>query len=188
MMLALLALMSTAGAADPEAIMPGALPAVFADACLDGAVRLTPQQASEIQLKDAPRTLLRRFGNPTSGHIWRLNSAGSSFLYILQYPPAKGTAPKACGVAATDMNLGSATEMLQRRLHGVIPSDLHRPTTSIDMINARDGYIGSAIRDDEFTVLEIKYLTRKQQRRMLGEIHATNSQVPKSPRTTPEQK
>lgn len=186
--LALLASAAFGGAAAGPQIDPSDLPKIFADACLDGAVRLTPEQASEIQIKDAPPSLVKRFGTPISGHIWRLNSGGSSFLYIFEYRPGKRTSPKACGLASSDITLESAMELLRRRLRGVIPSDFHRPATAIAMVNAQDGYSAAATRVDHFTVLEIKQLTPQQQRRMLRELHSTNSQVPKSPRSTTEQK
>lgn len=161
----------------------GGLTGIFSAACLDGQVELSRGEAEPITMSALPRQLQRRFGTPVSGQIWRLNGAGRSYLYVLEYAAAKSSSPKVCGLASDSLSLGSATGLLGRRLNGVTNADLHQPVEGVDMIDAEDAYTGSAHRTGDFTFLEIKQMTQKQQLKALHALHQIDSDLPKHPRT-----
>ncbi len=164
------------------------MPAIFAAACLDGTVALSPAEASRVGPEQMPRVLRRRLGSPLSASVWRLSGGGQSYLYVIEYKPDRNTSPKVCGVASDQMTLGSATRLLGKRLNAVANSALHQPVDGLEIINAEDGYSATAMRSGDFTYLELKQMTEQQQKRMLRRLHQIDSGIPKTPRTVPNPK
>ena len=150
--------------------LPNQLEAVFISACFDGAVKLGADQETPITLADLPSSLRRRFGKPLSGSVWRLNSSTPTYLYTMNFAPDRTTSPKVCGIATQSIPLKPAIEFLGTRMNGPSLTPLHTVITGAEWLDAEHGYVAAATKIDEFTVLEVKQLTKEQQRGALKAI------------------
>lgn len=145
-------LMSSALAADVQAAN---LPGVFEATCLDGHARLAASQVSPISFDQLPPSLQKELGKPASGSVWRLNTTGRAYLYVLNYEAGAGGSPKICGLAADGMDLNAATDVLGARLGRV-----DRPKgQSVQWLSASDGYVATATAAEPFNVLQINWLS-----------------------------
>lgn len=132
------------------------LPGVFQATCLDGQAKLRSDEVSAISFEQLPPALQQSLGRPSSGKVWKLNTAGSSYLYMLDYPTSPGVSPKVCGLASDAMDARTAGDMLEARVTGGV--DKNRPGTA-QWINARDGYVATATMASTFKVLQISWMS-----------------------------
>lgn len=140
------------GAAGPSAAN---LPAVFQATCLDGQAKFRAGELSAISFEQLPSGLRESLGRPASGKVWQLNSAGRSYLYMLDYSDASG-ASKVCGLASDSIDLRSAGDMLESRVTGSV--DRSRPR-SAQWLNAKDGYVATATTASTLNVLQISWMS-----------------------------
>lgn len=136
-------------------------------ACFGGAAKLDPLEQSPITLKDLPSNLRRRFGKPVSGSVWRLNSTTPTFLYTMNFTPNATTSPKVCGLATQSIRIGPAIQFLGAQVNGPSLTSLHEAFSGAQWLDADRGYVAAASKIDSFTVLEVKQLSKEQQRRAL---------------------
>ncbi len=142
---------------------PADLEEIFASACFQGEVKLAPGQESPTTLADLPSSLRRRFGKHLSESVWRLNSTTPTYLFIVNYKPSRTTSPKVCGLATQSLDINHEIKMLGARLNGPSLTQLHMTITGAEWLDAEHGYVAAATKADEYTVLEVKQLTREQQ-------------------------
>lgn len=145
------ALAGAAGATDATN-----LPGVFQATCLDGEAKLRAGEVSPISFEQLPAALRDSLGRPASGKVWRLNGAGSSYLYMLDYPAGPGISPKVCGLASDAMDAKTAGDMLETRVTGGV--ERNRPRTA-QWMNARDGYVATTTTASNFKVLQINWMS-----------------------------
>jgi hypothetical protein len=157
---------------------------VFAATCLDGAVTLSAGQASPINFGELPSALRGRLRGPTSAQIWRVEGPKRAYLYVLTYKPSLTANPKVCGVAGEAMPLGPAAEFLRRRVGA---TDLGERTRSREWVRLEDGYAAIATSSGDFSVLEIRWLSAEQQRRVWDDLHWIG-ELPKRPKPTDQEK
>ncbi|HZC38580.1 MAG TPA: hypothetical protein VE221_07895 [Sphingomicrobium sp.] len=83
-------------------------------------------------------------------------TGGRAYLYILDYPKARGINPKICGVASDEMNLKSGAEMLDLRLAG--GGRFSQPARTMQWLEPQDGYVATATTASNFKVLQVNWL------------------------------
>jgi hypothetical protein len=157
MMTLIAALLGTAAgasaAADPQV---GNLPGVFEAACLDGQAKLSAGEVTPTSFEQLPAGLRESLHRPNSGNVWRLNSGGNSYLYVLNYTASPGVSPKVCGLASDSMDFKTASDALAARVAGGMERGDAR---SAQWLNARDGYVATATSAAGFNVLQISWMT-----------------------------
>ena len=131
------------------------LPSLFVSACIDGSVRIRPGDATPIQFGELPTALRSRLGNPSSSKVWKLRSAGRSYLYLLDFQ-GQAAASKICGVAGEDLALTASTSAIDARLSGRLP--IASSSQSTEWVKPADGYKALATRTGGFTVLQVNWL------------------------------
>lgn len=151
---------------------------VFGSACLEGAAKFTPGEAAPVSLAELPPTLRQRFGAPLSGTVWRLNSTEPSYLYVLNYKPGRNISPTVCGIASAAIVLRPAMDFLGKRVNGPALGDLHSAVTGAEWLSPQEGYIAVATKAGDFTIMELKELTRKQQRQALRNVRGLDLHGP----------
>ncbi|HEX6741025.1 MAG TPA: hypothetical protein VF079_04425 [Sphingomicrobium sp.] len=144
---------SGVGAADVDS---SNLSGVFQATCLDGQAKLRAGDVTPISYDQLPEALRTSLGRPASGKVWRLNAAGSSYLYMLDYNAGPGISPKVCGLASDAMDGKAAGDMLEARVTGGVARS--RPRTA-QWLNARDGYVATATTASKFKVLQINWMS-----------------------------
>jgi hypothetical protein len=153
MMIAALLALAAPVAADPQ---PGSLPGVFEAACLDGQPKLSASEVTPTSFDQLPAGLRDSLHRPESGNVWRLNSMGNSYLYMLNYTPTPGVSPKICGIASDAIDFKAAAGALAARVGGGMERDDVR---SAQWLNAQDGYVATATATAGFNVLQISWMT-----------------------------
>lgn len=157
-LIATVLLIGTAQASVAASVEVGNLPGVFAATCLDGAARLSKGDVTKIGFADLPSSLQSRLDRPQSGDVWRLNTAGRSYLYVLNYAPGPGVSPKVCGLASDEMSLDSASDLLDIRLTGGRSPERAR---AMEWPRPQDGYVAIATRAGDFNVAQVSWLSDK---------------------------
>ena len=155
-------LASAASAAPADALSLDDLPQVFAAACLDGEARLSPASASAVAFDELPSPLRRSLRRPLGGGVWKLNVPGRSYLYVLEYQPARGVSPKVCGLASDRLPLKTATDALELRITGSL---YPRRKSTAEWFNAKHGYMAVATPTAEFSVVQINWLNELDRKR-----------------------
>ena len=145
-------------------LAPTALPQLFQSACLDGEARLTAGSASPVGFNGLPEELKRSLGTPTSGDVWRLNTQGSAYLYILNYPAGPESSPRVCGIAADQMNSEAAQDTVEMRVTGRISGE-HSP--SMEWLSPQSGYRALVTRNGKFRVVQVDMLSEAQREQAL---------------------
>ena len=156
------ALAGAAGATDVSN-----LPGVFQATCLDGQAQLRASDVSAIGFDQLPEALRSSLGRPASGKVWRLNAAGSSYLYMLDYNAAPGASPRICGLASDAMDAKAAGDMLEARVTGGVARN--RPRTA-QWINAQDGYVATTTSASSFKVLQINWMSEADKERAQQQV------------------
>ena len=152
------------GASDAQV---GNLPGVFAATCLDGQARLSAGDVTPIGFDGLPSALQERLGRPASAKVWRLNSSGHSYLYILDYAATPGVSPKICGLASDVMDLTTAADALGARVAGGMERSGLR---SAQWLNAKDGYVATATTASQFNVLQISWMSDADRAAALAQV------------------
>lgn len=156
MVLEIAALLTSALGTSAAATVPtGRLPEIFAAACLDGSVSLSPREAGAVTVEELPPALRKRLGKPTSGKAWRLYSPGQAYLYVLNYPDQPGTDPKICGLASDNMSFDEAADALEKRIAGSVYPDRSK---GLQLLMPKDGYVAIATRAGKFNIVQINWL------------------------------
>ena len=132
------------------------LSGLFQATCLDGQARLRANEVTAISFEQLPSGLRESLGRPSSGKVWQLDTAGRSYLYLLDYPAAPGNSPKICGIASDAMDLKTAGDALEMRVTGSISRDRMR---SAQWLNPNDGYVAMATTAAAFNVLQISWMS-----------------------------
>jgi hypothetical protein len=171
------AFLASAIASTAAEIPPEQLVGTFAAACLDGAVNLAPNQASKMGFKELPAPLRKRLGKPKSDQVWRLNSSGRAYLYVLEFEPGRKTSRMICGVASDVLPLHDSIETLRIRFGG---ATLRGSPTNTEWMFPEDGYFATATSTGTFKVLQVRWLSDEQRRLALREFRSIGARVPKS--------
>jgi hypothetical protein len=148
-------LFGAADAAVATDVQAANLPGVFEATCLDGQARLSAGDVTPISFDELPSDLRERLGLPASANIWRLNTPGRSYLYVLNYDAGPGISPKICGLASDAMDFNTASDALAARVAGGVERNQLRTT---QWLNAQDGYIATATTAAKFNVLQINWM------------------------------
>jgi hypothetical protein len=149
-----------AGAAQaPSAVSSADLPQIFQEACLDGEARLAPGSASAVGFEGLPGDLKHALGAPTSAQVWRLNTEGAAYLYILDYPSGAASSPRVCGLAADEMDTRAAQDTIERRVTGRVSGDYNR---SMEWLSPESGYRALVTRTGKFRVVQVDMLSDAQ--------------------------
>lgn len=143
------------------------LPELFVAACLDGGGGLSAAQAATASFQDLPLNLQERLGSPVSGRVWKLNAPGRAYLYILNYEPRRGVNPKICGLASDTMDLNAAADAMEARIAGKVSPSRLRGT---EWLKPQDGYTALATTADEFSVVQVNWLSKEQRAEALESI------------------
>ena len=146
--------LATSGAGDAQVAN---LPAIFEATCLDGQARLSAGDVTATTFDQLPEQLKESLGHPASGNVWRLNTAGNSYLYVLNYPDSAGVSPKVCGLASDAMDMKTARDALGARVAG--GTERGNGEQSAQWLNAQDGYIATATSAKTFKVLQISWMS-----------------------------
>lgn len=136
------------------------LPGLFAAACLDGEARLSPGSAASVGVDALPRELLAKLGKPASGQVWRLNGAGDTFLYILNYAPGRDANPRICGLASDEMDSRAAAQVVEKRVTGHEYDGT--PYTSLAWTSPQGGYSAVATKAGKFNVVQVNWFSDAQ--------------------------
>lgn len=163
-------LISAAQASLAASVEVSNLPGVFAATCLDGAARLSARDVTKINFGDLPESLRNKLDGPNSGDVWRLNTGGRSYLYVLNYVEGPGVSPKICGLASDEMSLDTAADLLDLRLAGGTTPERARAT---QWIQAEDGYVAVATRTGSFNVVQVNWLSDKEKAAALAAKRST---------------
>ena len=168
-MLILAALLSgaavTTGAPDANV---GNLPGLFESTCLDGQAKLSAGDVTATSFDQLPSSLRESLGHPASGNVWRLNTAGNSYLYVLNYTAGPGISPKVCGLASDAMDLRTASNALGARVAGGV--ERNTSGRSAQWLNARDGYVATATTAATLKVLQISWMSDEDKARAIEQI------------------
>jgi hypothetical protein len=151
----LAAVLASAAQASAPAVQPDNL-GVFQATCLDGQAKLHAGEVSPLSFDQLPTALRESLGRPASGKVWQLNSAGKSYLYMLDYNSAPGVSPKVCGLASDSIDLKTAAAMLEVRITGNVGRNRAR---SAQWLNATDGYVATATTASNLKVLQISWMS-----------------------------
>lgn len=144
-----------------------ALPGIFVHACLDGQVRLAAGEVTPASFDDLPSALRNRLKVPSTGQVWRLNTAGRSYLYMLSYDPRRGADPKICGIASDSMSLDAAGDAVEARIAGVAYA---RPDSEIQWLRPQDGYVVTAANLAGFKVVHVNWLSEEKRKAALAAL------------------
>jgi len=128
------------------------LPNVFQASCLDGQARLSAGEVSPSSFDKLPAALRDNLGRPASSTVWKFNTSGDSYLYMLDY----GSSRKVCGLASDTMDLKTAGDMLEIRVTGSV--DRSRPRAA-QWINTKDGYVATATTQAAYKVVQINWMS-----------------------------
>lgn len=164
--LAALAVGATHAAAIAE-VGPAALPGIFVRACLDGQARFAAGDVTPASFDDLPSALRNRLRTPSSGQVWRLNTAGRSYLYTLDYAPRRGTDPKICGLASDSLSLVAAGDAVEARIAGAAYS---RPDLEIRWLRPQDGYVVAAVNLAGFKVVQVNWLSEADRKAAAADL------------------
>jgi hypothetical protein len=143
------------------------LPDLFVSACLDGQARLSPGSAEAVSFDALPQDLQRKLGRPASAQVWRLNSGGRAYLYVLNYAPGQNTTPRICGLASDAMDYNSAADLVERRVTGEVEPRTER---SVQWLDVHGGYKALATTAGDFKVLQVNWLS-DDARRTLAKVY-----------------
>jgi len=137
---------------------------IFISACLDGSVKLSEQGAQPIQFEALPKTLRSKLAKPSKARVWQLQSAGHSYLYMMEYED-RHLSPKVCGVASDQLKIAPAAEAVAYRLNasqglgeGAVATEWHFP---------EQGYFALALRIHGYTVLQVNQMSEAQRKEAL---------------------
>ncbi|MEP7131110.1 MAG: hypothetical protein ABI770_08280 [Sphingomicrobium sp.] len=143
------------------------LPEVFAATCLDGTARVPAGSLTKVGFGNLPSRIRDDLGHPTSAQVWRLNTTGRAYLYVLDYAPGQGMNPKICGLASDEMSIKAAADLLDLRLAGsIVPA--RRKTTQ--WLRPEDGYLAIATTAGDFHVVQVNWLTDRDRAEVLKEL------------------
>lgn len=160
-------LMGAAQSATVPDIGVGRLPEVFAAACLDGAARVPPGSITKVRFDDLPSKLRSELGRPTSAEVWRVNTSGRAYLYVLSYAPGAGVNPKICGLASDEMSMKAAADLLDVRLAGSVYPAKRKAT---QWLRPEDGYFAVATTAGDFKVVQVNWLNDEDRTEVLKEL------------------
>ena len=132
------------------------LPGLFEATCLDGQAKLSKGEVTAISFDQLPPSLKGSLGRPASAKVWKLNTSGRAYLYVLDFAGGAGSSPKVCGLASDTMDLTSASNALEMRVAGGIEPNRAR---TMQWVNAKDGYVATATTAAQFNVLQISWLS-----------------------------
>jgi hypothetical protein len=159
-----------AGAAQTSAVanlQVANLPEIFVATCLDGQARVAASDVTKIGFDNLPSKLRRQLGRPTTGDVWRLNTSGHAFLYVLTYAPQAGVNPKICGLASDEMNLSAAADLLDLRLAGSVYPTRLRAT---QWMRPEDGYVATATTAGKYSVAQINWLSDEDRKAAIEDL------------------
>ena len=145
----------------------GNLPQIFVATCLDGQARMTTSDVTKIGFDDLPSRLRRHLGRPATSDVWRLNTSGNAFLYVLTCVPDPGVNPKICGLASDQMNLRAAADLLDFRLAGSVYAAKLRAT---QWMRPEDGYVATATTAGKYNVAQINWLSDRDRKAAIDEL------------------
>ena len=154
-----------AGATD---VQVANLPGVFEATCLDGQAKLGAGDVTASSFDQLPSSLRDSLGHPASGNVWRLNTSGNSYLYVLNYAAAPGVSPKVCGLASDAMDLRTASDVLGARVAGGV--ERNNSGRSAQWLNARDGYVATATTAAKLKVLQISWMSDADKARAMEQV------------------
>jgi len=137
---------------------------LFLSACFDGSVKLTPSQAQPVQFDALPSALRRKFGSPSKAQVWKLQTAGNSYLYTFDYDK-RNMSPKVCGLASDSLQLRSAADAVAYRLKA--SRDIEPQAVTTEWWRADQGYMALASRVRDYTVLQVNWLSDEQRKEAL---------------------
>ena len=158
-------MLGAAPAAAVGAVEVSNLPGVFAATCLDGQAKLSSGDVTKIAFGDLPSSLRDQLGGPASGNVWRLNTSGNSYLYVLNYAPGRGTSPKICGLASDEMSIDSASELVDIRLTG----GTSPKARAMEWVRVEDGYVAVTTKAGKFSVAQVNWLSEQERAKVLAE-------------------
>lgn len=142
----------------------GTLENIFISACLDGTVRLSPQDAQAIDFSALPSTLRSKLAKPAKSQVWKLRSAGNSYLYVLEYND-RNRSPHICGLASDQMAITSASDAVATRIGA--SRDRDQRAVAFEWWMPENGYMAVATRVADYTTLQMNKLSGKQRREAL---------------------
>ena len=148
-------------------LLPEQLQGIFLSACFNGSMRLSADEETPVTLEELPPGLRRRFGTPVSGNVWRLNSTTPTYLFTMNFNPSPTTIPKVCGLVTQSIKIKDAIEFLGAYVNGPSLGSFHESFNGAEWLSAEGGYVALASKIDQFTVLELKILSKEQQQRAL---------------------
>lgn len=151
--------------AAPMAINAG-LPQLFVAACLDGKATLPKGETRAVSIDDLPQDLRNQLGSPASAQVWRLNSPGRAYLYLLNYGP-EADETKICGVASDRMSLPAAADALEMRMAGYAGSER---LEGMQWLMPQDGYVATLTKAGELRVLQINWLSEPARGALLKQV------------------
>ena len=156
--------LTIAAALAPAPAYAGSLENVFISACLDGSIKLSPQEAHAVQLDALPKAVRAKLGDPSKAQVWQLQSAGRSYLYTMEY---EGTSmsPKICGLASDQLKITPAAQVIAARLNSSADMDSRAVTTEWHFPD--QGYYALASRVHEYTVLQVNQMSDWQREEAL---------------------
>jgi hypothetical protein len=168
LMMILIALGSSISAAAAEPLVASdRLPQLFVAACLDGRVAFSPGEASPIGADRLPLDLRKTLGGSASSEVWRLSTAGRSYLYVLNYAAGGEHDTKICGLASEGMSLESATNAVDVRMNGYAGSE---KLARLQWLMPKDGYVATVTRSGKFNVAQINWLSESGRARIARQV------------------
>jgi len=138
---------------------PSELSGIFQSACLDGEAKLSPGSAVAVSFDSLPDQLRSRLGNPASTKVWRINTEGSAFLYLVEYPAGSGPNSRVCGLASEDMDSHDAIDTIERRVTGKASHD-YQP--SMQWLSPQAGYRAVVTSAGKFKIAQVNWLSDAQ--------------------------
>jgi hypothetical protein len=142
------------------------LPSLFAATCLDGQAKLSAGDVTRVPFDALPAALRDQLAGPQSGDVYRLNTSGSSYLYVLNYAPRAGTSPRICGLASDEMSIDAASSLLETRLTG---GDSRLNAKAKQWIRPEDGYVAVTTKAGKYSVAQVSWMSDEDKAAMLAQ-------------------
>ncbi len=147
------------------------LPSVFAATCLDGGARLTARDVRRIGFDDLPPDLRSQLGQPASSDVWRLNTSGNAYLYVLNYASQPGMDSKICGLASDQISLNEVADLLDLRLTGAVQPERQK---SMQWLRPQDGYVAMATAAGKLKVAQVNWLNDQDRAEAIDQLSSVS--------------
>ncbi len=147
-----------AAAAQPAA-PSGELENLFISACFNGSVRVGEGQAETVGFDALPSPIRNQLKTPSKAQVWKLRSAGDTYLYMLEYSDPKRS-PQVCGLTSDQLPMSHGVDAVAYYLRS--SNDVDPRSFGREWWMPEEGYMALATRIRGYTTLQVNRLSEWQ--------------------------